>query len=305
MLPFEVTILGCSSATPTSDRHPSAQVLNVQGRLFLIDCGEGAQIQLRRFGIRIQKIDHIFISHLHGDHFFGLAGLLGTMHLLGRTKEIHIYSPEGLKEILELQNKYSETFLRFQVIHHVLDTKKQELILDTKILSVTTLPLEHRIPCSGFLFCEKQLPRNIIKEKLDELEVPLAYYNSIKAGNDFTKEDGTVIPNELLTKDPPIPRTYAYCSDTCYNEPLIEMIKGADLLYHEATFTVEMTERAKATSHSTAADAGTVASKAGVKKLIIGHFSARYKELEPLLEEAKTVFPETELAIEGRVYAVA
>ena len=304
MLPFEVTILGCSSATPTSERHPSAQVLNVQGRLFLIDCGEAAQIQVRKYGIRLQKISHVFISHLHGDHFFGLVGLLGTMHLLGRTNELHIHAPHGLREIIEVQHKYSDTHLRFPLVFHELDTKSETIILDDEKLSVTTLPLVHRVPCCGFLFREKPRPRNINKEKLEEYKIPLAYMNLLKSGADYTDENGKVIPNAELTLDPPPPRSYAYCSDTAYNESLISSVKHVDLLYHEATFTEDMRERAKETLHSTAKDAGTIANKAGVKKLLIGHYSARYNDLLPLLEEAQKTFPGATLAEEGKTYLV-
>ena len=304
MLQFEVTILGCSSAAPTSERHPSAQVLNVHGRFFMIDCGEAAQIQLRRYGIRIQKIERIFISHLHGDHFFGLVGLLSTMHLLGRTKELHIHSPEGLKEIIELQNKYSDTYLRFPVQFHVLDTEKEYTILEDDKICVSTLPLNHRIPCCGFLFREKPRLRNINKEKLEENKIPLAYINKIKTGSDFTNEKGETIPNSELTIDPPLPRTYAYCSDTAYCEALVPRIENVDLLYHEATFTKDMAERAKETCHSTASDAATIAKKAEVKKLLIGHYSARYNELQPLLDEAKSIFGAVELAVEGLIYIV-
>ncbi|HEY6162075.1 MAG TPA: ribonuclease Z [Bacteroidia bacterium] len=304
MLPFEVTVLGCSSATPTSDRHPSAQVLNVHGRLFLIDCGEAAQIQVRKYGIRLQKISQVFISHLHGDHFFGLVGLLSTMHLLGRSNELHIHAPHGLQEIIEVQHKYSDTHLRFPTVFHELDTKKETLIFDDEKLSVTTLPLLHRVPCCGFLFREKPRPRNINREKLEEYKIPLAYINLVKSGEDYTDENGKVIPNKELTLDPPPPRSYAYCSDTAYNEALVERIRGADLLYHEATFTEDMRERAKETLHSTAKDAATIAMKATVKKLLIGHYSARYNELWPLLEEAQKTFPGATLAEEGKTYLV-
>ena len=302
MLPFEVTILGSSSATPTSERFPSAQVINVHGRLFLVDCGEACQIQLRKYGIRIQKIEHIFISHLHGDHIYGLPGLLGTMHLLGRTKELHIHSPEGIEEILAVLNKYSDTFLRFPIVFHVLDTKMLTIILDDDKLSVTTLPLDHRIACCGFLFREKPRQRNIIKEKMVEYNIPMEYVNKIRLGADMKDEKGTIIPNSELTIAPPPPRSYAYCSDTAFYKPLIDQIKNVDLLYHEATFTKELKARAEETSHSTAEDAAGLAQQAAVKKLIIGHFSARYVDLQPLLDEAKAVFPNTELAREGLVF---
>ena len=304
MLPFEVTILGSSSATPTSKRFPSAQVLNVQGRFFLIDCGEAAQIQLRKYGVRIQKIEHIFISHLHGDHIYGLPGLLGTMHLLGRNKELHVHSPEGLQKIIEVIHEYSDTHLRFPLHFHVTDPNKSAILFEDEKITVSAFPLSHRIPCTGFLFREKPALRNVIKEKLQQYHVPFAYINKIRAGEDFRTDEGTVVSNTELTMPPSPVRTYAYCSDTSYSESLIEHIHGVDLLYHEATFSKDLSERAKETCHSTAEDAATIAKKAEVKRLLIGHFSARYNDLQPLLDEARAVFPDTLLAEEGLMVSI-
>jgi len=304
MAPFELTILGCSSATPTSSRHPTAQVLNVFERFFLIDCGEAAQIQLRKFKIKIQRIDHIFISHLHGDHYLGLPGLLGTMHLLGRDKELHIYSPPGLKEIITISHHHSNTHLKYNIVFHSIEEKSAATIFEDDKLSVETIPMNHRIPCYGFLFREKQRPKNIIKEKIEEYNIPVQEIPLIKDGKDFITQDGKIITNTELTTESPPPRSYAYCSDTIYNESYIEQIRNVNLLYHEATFASDMIERAKETHHCTAKEAGTIALKANVKQLIIGHYSARYRELEPLFAEAKQVFENTLLAIEGDTYKI-
>ena len=302
MLPFELTILGCSSATPTASRNPTAQVLNIHERFFLLDCGEATQIQIRRFKINIQRIDHIFISHLHGDHYLGLPGLLGTMHLLGREKKLHIYSPPGLKEIIDTNHFHSKTFLKYELVFHVIENKAT--IFEDDKLTVDTIPMNHRIPCYGFLFREKRLPRNIIKDKLVEFNIPVQEIQKLKEGNDFVSHDGTRILNQELTTDPPPPRSYAYCSDTIYNESFIAQIQNINLLYHEATFADDMAVRAKETYHCTAKEAGTIAEKANVQQLIIGHYSARYRELDVLLKEAKENFENTVLALEGNTYKV-
>jgi ribonuclease Z len=299
MSQFELTILGCSSATPTSTRNPTAQLLQVAGRFFLIDCGEATQIQLRKFKIKFQRIDHIFISHLHGDHYLGLMGLLSSMHLLGRTKDIWIYCPHGLDEIISVQLKYSATVLNYQIHFRFHDAGKQELVLEDEKLTVETILLNHRIPCCGFLFREKKKARNLKKEALEAYKVPLSAFHAIKNGEDYVAVDGTRIPNtELAHAEIPV-HSYAYCSDTCYDEEVIRQVKDVDLLYHESTFTEEMKKRAKETHHSTAMEAATVALKAGVKKLLLGHYSARYTDLSPLLHEARAVFPNAELAHEG------
>ncbi|MFI5149645.1 MAG: ribonuclease Z [Bacteroidia bacterium] len=299
MSSFELTILGCSSATPTSTRNPTAQILQVASHCFLIDCGEATQIQLRKFKIKFQRIDHIFISHLHGDHYLGLMGLLSSMHLLGRTKELFIYCPRGLEEIINVQLKYSSTTLNYQIHYCFHDTDKQEILFEDAKISVETILLNHRIPCCGFLFREKKKSLNLRKDRIEYLNIPIEAFQRIKNGEDFTTEDGKIIPNSELTH-PELPiHSYAFCSDTCYDESVIEQIKGVDLLYHEATFTEEMKQRARETHHSTAADAARVALKAGVASLLIGHYSARYTDLTPLLLEARSIFNETQLSYEG------
>lgn len=296
---FEVTILGSSSATPIYQRHPTAQVLQVHERFFLIDCGEGTLIQLNRYQIKFHRINHIFISHLHGDHYLGLMGLLSTMHLQGRKTELTIFGPEALWEIIEVQLRHSQTVLRYPIRFQAVDPSVSTVLFEDDSLRVSTIVLSHRIPCTGFLFEEQPRPRKIIKEKLAEYAIPLESYTSLKAGEDLILEDGRVVPNAEVTTAPPAPRRYAYCSDTIYDERLIDIVKGVELLYHEATFLHDLADRAAETYHSTARQAATIAKKSGVKRLIIGHFSARYKSLYPLLEEAKEVFDNTTLAMEG------
>jgi ribonuclease Z len=296
---FELTILGCSSATPTSTRNPTAQLLNVAERFFLIDCGEGTQIQLRKYKLKFQRINHIFISHLHGDHYLGLMGLLSSMHLLGRTVDLHLYSAPELKEIIEVQLKHSQTQLRYTIVYHPHRYIANDLIFEDNKVEVRTILLNHRIPCCGFLFTEKPILPNISIETLKKYRIPVDQIMNIKNGADYITADGTTVPNSELVSQQHQPRSYAFCSDTCYDERIIESIKGADLLYHEATFMDDMKERAKETYHSTTLQAATIAQKAGVKQLMIGHYSARYKDLRPLLDEAKSIFENTVLAVEG------
>lgn len=300
---FELTILGSSSATPAFNRNPSSQLLNINEKLYLIDCGEGTQTQLYRYRIKPGRIDQIFITHLHGDHFFGLMGLLSTLHLNGRTKEIDLFGPSALMEIIELQLKHSETVLRYPLHFHPLRTDKAEIIFSNADITVETIILEHRIPCTGFLFREVPRKKRILNEKLTEYNIPLSYIPQLKEGKDYSDSSGATIPNAELTRDPLPPRSYAYCSDTIYTERFLSQITGVDLLYHESTFMHDMLERARETYHTTALQAGQLAKKAKVKKLIIGHFSARYKELEPVLTECRTEFENAWLAIEGERYA--
>lgn len=302
---FELTILGCSSATPTSSRNPTAQLLNVAERFFLIDCGEATQIQLRKYKIKFQKINHIFISHLHGDHFFGLMGLLSSMHLLGRTNELHLYCPAELQEIIEIQFKHSQTYLKYKIEYHPHRYIANDLLFEDNKVEVRSILLNHRIPCCGFLFKEKPILANISKETIKEYEIPVEQILPIKNGADFINHDGKLIPNHKLVSNRLKPRSYAYCSDTCYDERIIEVIKGASLLYHEATFMNDMQGRAKETFHSTTIQAATIAQKAEVQQLMIGHYSARYKDLQPLLDEAQGVFKNTLLAVEGQSMQVA
>ncbi len=301
---FEVSILGSSSATPIYQRHPTAQVLNIHERLYLVDCGEGTLIQMNRYKIKFHRINHIFISHLHGDHYLGLVGLLSTMHLQGRVSELHIYCHEHLKEIVDIQLKYSETTLRYPLHFHFHNPLQPELIFEDENIEIRTIILNHRIPCTGFLFSEKPGLRKLIKEKLHEYQIPVEVYQDLKNGNDFITADGNKISNSELTADPRLSRTYAFCSDTSYDERIIPYIKNINLLYHEATFLSDKAGRAKETFHSTSAQAALIAKKANVKRLIIGHFSARYKNLYPLLEEAREVFTETTLAIEGDTFKI-
>lgn len=297
---FELLILGSSSASPTSERNPSAQLLNVAERYFLIDCGEGTQMQLRRFKARFQSIDHIFISHLHGDHFFGLPGLLSSMHLLGRTQDITIYCPKPLKGILDLMNAASDTLFNYKV-HWVFTTNTGlELLFQDDKVEVFSFPLKHRIFCTGFLFREKPLLRNVRKEKLEELNISTADILNLKKGADVVNKDGVLIKNSEVTIEPPQGRVYAYCSDTIFHPALCEYIKDADLLYHESTFLDDQLERAKKTYHSTAKQAAEIASKSGAKKLLLGHYSARYGNLEEFLVQANEVFNNCELAIDGK-----
>ena len=289
---------------PAYGRFPSSQLVEIQNQFILIDCGEGTQMQLSRYGSNLHRINHIFISHLHGDHFLGLLGLLFTMHLNHRTTDLHLYSHEGLNEIIITQLKYSNSALRFKLIMHLLSPGKQEIILDTKHFTVETIPLVHKIDCSGFLFREKTKPRRIDKNKIPE-NITLLQLASLKAGADIVDDSGKVLyNNEELTFAPRKSRSFAYCSDTAYHEGIIEQIKGVDLLYHEATFMEEEKDKAVETMHSTAVQAARIATHANSSKLLIGHFSARYRELDALLFEAKAVFPNTFLAIEGESFVI-
>ena len=302
---FQLTILGTSSALPTSNRYPTAQVLNVLGRFFLIDCGEGTQTQMRKYKIGFSRINHIFISHLHGDHIFGLIGLISTMVLLGRINDLHIYSHSELQKflLLQLQFLYVEE-IPFKIIYHPLNFKKEQKIFEDKKVTVYSFPLSHRIPTCGFRFEEKPALPNLIPEKINEYQIPIRDRQRIKEGGDFLASDGRIIPNKELTINKHQPRTFAFCSDTRYDESYIESVRNVDLLYHEATFAGNNQELAQNTFHSTGKDAATVALKAEVGKLIIGHFSARYKDHTIILKEAQSVFPETMAIAEGDVIQV-
>ncbi|MCX6248619.1 MAG: ribonuclease Z [Bacteroidetes bacterium] len=301
---FSVTILGSNSAIPTLTRNPSAHLLNVNERLFLIDCAEGTQLQIRKFHVHFQRIQRIFISHLHGDHFFGLIGLLNTFHLLGRKEEIHLYGPPQLKEILDLQLEVSLTTLNYPLLFYPLSFSGFNLIHEDEKVTVHSFPLLHSIPTCGFLFREKTQLRKIRKKILTDVDIPVSERHNLKLGKDFVDAQGRVFRNDELTQDPPSPRSYAYCSDTAYTESIVPFIRGCDLLYHETTFMQNMAASAREKLHSTTLDAATLAKKAGVKKLMIGHFSARYDEIEPLLEETRSVFPGTILAEDGITIAI-
>ena len=301
---MKLTILGSSSALPTSERYPSAHVLNAHERLFLIDCGEGTQMQMRKNRIRFGKINHIFISHLHGDHIFGLYGLLSTFNLMGRKVPLHLYAPEKYDKILLSHLLDFDIHLNFEIDFIPLAGKDPFRILDDKHITVVSFPLEHRVPSFGFVFREKQADRKIIKEAITKFNIPIAKILSIKKGEDFITSTGEVIKNKDITLAPSEPLSYAYCSDTKYFRRLPSFVKGVTVLYHEATFDKTKNDLAIVTGHSTTLHAATVASKAGVGTLIIGHFSARYKEIDALVEEAKSVFPGTCAAIDGRSYEI-
>lgn len=301
---FEVSILGSSSATPTVDRHPSAQYLNVREHHMLVDCGEGTQIQMLHYRLKYNRLSHIFISHLHADHYLGLAALIYTMNFHHREEVLHIYGPEGLKEILDMHFRISGTELRFHIQHHVTTNTGKELLLENDQLLVYSFPLRHRIATCGFLFREKITQRKLNAERCEFYNIPYQFFDQIKSGEDFVLPDGTLLKNEELTREPAPARAYAYCSDTIYNEDILEHIHGVDLLYHESTFLHELKERAAETFHTTARQAALIARKAEVKRLIIGHFSARYNNLQELLNEATEVFGNTELATEGRTFFV-
>ena len=301
---FDVTILGCGSASPTSYRNPSAQVVQVQDRSILIDCGEGTQMQIRKNKIRMQKICHILISHLHGDHYFGLVGLLSTFHLLGRDKELHIYAPSDLKEIIYTQLKASKTYLKYPLHFHSLNFTEKSLLFEDKKIEIHSFPMRHSIEVCGFLVNEKIHPRKINRKAIDAFEVPTYKINSIKDGADFISDDGSEVSNSKLTFDPSPSFSYAYCSDTSYFPDLCDSILNCTALYHEATFGKELEKLAKQTKHSTAEQAALIAKEAMVGKLIIGHYSARYTDLNPLLCEAKEVFENTFLASDGMCFSL-
>ncbi|MBL3658589.1 ribonuclease Z [Fulvivirga sediminis] len=296
---FELKILGSNSATPAYGRHHTAQLLRVKSHNFLIDCGEGTQIQLSRYKCKALRINHIFISHLHGDHYLGLMGLIFTMHLLQRKDDLFIYGQKGLQEIITTQLKYSDTSLNYKIHFHELQNDCSELLFEDKLLTVHSFPLNHRIACCGFLFKEKPKPIRLNKEKLPE-NISLAQIGDLKKGLDIIDDEGNVLyKNSDITLPPRKSRTYAYCSDTKYDESILPYISDADLLYHEATFLEEKAIWAEKTFHSTTTQAATIAKMAGVKHLLIGHYSARYKDLSPFLNEAKSVFENTSLATEG------
>lgn len=304
MEPFRVHILGCGSALPTLKHHSSSQVIEIRDKLFMVDCGEGTQMQLRRSRLRFTKINTIFISHLHGDHCFGLIGLISTFGLLGRTAPLHIYAPKEMEEILSMQIDFFCTALGYDVVFHGVETTEEKVIYEDRSLTVTTIPLLHRKPCCGFLFKEKQMLPHIRREVFDAYGVPLSQVNNIKNGQDWITEEGDVIPNKLLTKPSEPARSYAYCSDTKYMPELYKCIKDVDLLYHESTYMDEDSDKAILYNHSTAKEAAMVAKAADAKKLILGHFSARYEDEQLLLDEAKGVFENTFLANEMVVFDV-
>lgn len=297
-----VTILGNNSALPAFDRHPTSQVVTLDDQLFLVDCGEGTQMQLARYKIRWGRINHIFISHLHGDHYFGLPGFLNSMGLLNREHDLHLYAPAPVREILQLQFEAANTALPYQLHFHALE--KEMVLLKTERLKVSCFTTRHRIPCFGFRFEQVKPPRRLNPEKAVQYEIPAAFYDRLKWGENYTNKKGDLILNEWVTDPAPKPKSYAYCADTIYDEDLIDKVQGVDLLYHETTYLKDLHERAAARFHATTVQAAQIALKAKVGRLLIGHFSSKYDKLDLFEEEAKEVFPNTSLAIEGVTYKV-
>lgn len=302
---LKLTILGCHSASPRVNAHPTSQFLEIKNHSFLIDCGEGTQVQLRKYGVKFSKIKHIFISHLHGDHIYGLVGLISTFRLLNRETELHIYAPKGLKEIITLQLKLSNSWTNYPLLFHELSNTKSELIFEDSKVEVYTIPLNHRIYTNGFLFKEKIGERSLnIKAIQKHNEIEVCDYQNLKVGRDFILKNGTILKNETLTLNPEKPKSYAFCSDTAYYPEIIPLIKNVDCLYHETTFLNDKQELALKTKHSTALQAATIAKNATVKQLIIGHYSGRYKNIEDFKIEAQSVFKNTLLAEAGSVFEI-
>ncbi|PCI34670.1 MAG: ribonuclease Z [Flavobacteriaceae bacterium] len=302
---MNLTILGCHSATPRVNAHPTSQFLDINNRTFLIDCGEGTQVQLRKYKLRFSKIQCIFISHLHGDHYYGLIGLISTFMLHKRSQELHIYGPKGLKEVITLQLKLSKTWINFGLFFHELTSKSSEIIYEDDKVEVHTIPLKHRVYTNGFLFKEKEGDRKLNMAKIIKYdEIERCDYRNLQLGKDFKNSDGSLVNNQILTFAPNPAKSYAFCSDTMYTESIVPIIKNCDLLYHETTFLKDKNTLAKTTMHSTALQAGSIAKAANVKKLIIGHFSSRYTNLNDFKQEAQEVFENTELASAGKEFVV-
>ena len=299
---MKLTILGCYAATPTKHTNPTAQVLEIRNHIFLIDCGEGTQVELRRSSVKFARIKHIFISHLHGDHFYGLIGLISTFMLLGRNTDLHIYGPKGLKELTLLQLKLTKSWTSYTLCFHELESKESEIIFEDDKVTVTTIPLEHRVYTNGFLFKEKEKERTLNINAVLNYDIEKCYYQNIKKGRDVTLDSGEVIPNEKLTFDPPKSKGYAFCSDTQYFPPIIDQIKDVDALYHEATFLDKHDQLATKTKHTTAKQAAMIAKAANVGQLILGHFSTRYNGFNEFKEEAETIFENVVLADDGKVF---
>ncbi len=301
---MKLTILGCYAATPRTLSNPTSQVLEIKNRVFLIDCAEGTQVQLRKSKIKFSKINHIFISHLHGDHFYGLIGLISTFMLLNRENDLHIYGPKGIKEIILLQLRASDSYSGYNLYFHELTSKESVTVFEDEKVIVKTIPLSHRIYTNGFLFQEKNIERKLNFETIENYSIDKVYFNKIKFGGDVTLEDGTIVPNSELSF-PPLPvKSYAYCSDTKYDENIIPIIENADYLYHESTFLESEEALSEKTMHSTAKQAATIASKAQVKNLILGHYSTRYSSIELFKEEAQTIFPSVHLAEDGKEFSL-
>jgi ribonuclease Z len=297
-----VTILGNNSAVPAFDRHPTSQVVTLDGNNYLVDCGEGTQIQMINYKIRRSKISHIFISHLHGDHYFGLVGLINSFSLLGHSQELHVFGPSQLKEIIELQLRVADTQLCYPL--HIHAITEPATLVDNNKLTVRCFRTNHRIECYGFVFEEKKQPRRLNNVKALAHDIPYSFYERLKNGEDYTRKDGSMVLNEWVTDEGTPGKMYAYCADTKYDESILPHIMGADMIYHETTYLDNLRDRAEARFHSTTRQAAMIAQKAGAKKLLIGHFSSKYDTLEDFEREAKEVFPATELALEGVAYKV-
>lgn len=304
MEPFKVHILGCGSALPTLQHNASSQIVELREKLFMIDCGEGTQIQLRRSRIHFSKIIAVFISHLHGDHCFGLPGMISTFGMTGRTAPLHIYAPAAFEPILEQTLSFFCQGLEFKVVFHAVDTTQNKVVYEDRGLTVETIPLQHRIDCCGYLFREKPILPHIRRDMIDFYKIPISQINNIKAGADWVTAEGEVIANSRLTTPAEPARSYAYCSDTRYIKTLHELVKGVSMLYHESTYSAEDAERARLYWHSTSQDAAKVARDASVGKLLLGHFSARYNNESQLLEEAKEIFPNSYLTREGATFDI-
>jgi ribonuclease Z len=300
---MKVTILGNNSALPAFGRHPTAQIVSVYGDDLLLDCGEGTQVQMQRFGFKWRKTQHIFISHMHGDHYFGLPGLINSMSLLGRTAPLHLYAPKELKPILDQILTVADTVLSYEFFFHPLPEGAEKLV-ETDSFIVTCFPVCHRIQCHGFLIERKTRGRKLLPDKCREYEIPAYFYDRLKQGEDYIHKDGRVVKNEWVTENGPAIKRYAYCADTGFTESFLEHIKGADTIYHECTYLEPDGEKAQARFHSTARQAAMVAQMAGAKQLLLGHFSSKYRDLEPFREEAAAVFPNVQVTIEGAAYEI-
>ncbi len=299
---MKLNILGCYSATPRAFTNPTAQVLEINNHIFLIDCGEGTQVQLRRHKVKFNRIKHIFISHLHGDHCFGLAGLISTLHLLGREADLHIHAPKGLKESVLLQLKLGKSYTNYNLIFHELTSIGSEVVFEDEKVTVSTIPLDHRVYTNGFLFQEKEGERKLDMNAILNDDIAVAYYRKLKQGFDVTNERGELIRNETVTKPPRPSKSYAFCSDTAFKEDIVPIIKNVTVLYHESTFLEQHEKLAKPTKHCTAKQAATIANLANVETLILGHYSTRYGNINLFKEEANTVFNNVLLADDGKVF---
>ncbi len=300
---MKVTILGNNSALPAFGRNPTSQIVSVYGEYLMMDCGEGTQVQMQKHGLRWRKLSHIFISHMHGDHYFGLHGLINSMSLLGRVAPVYLYGPAALKPMLDAVLHEADTVLSYP-LHFKPLSEGSELLIDTDTFKVTSFPTEHRIPCHGFLVESKTKGRKILPIQCKEQDIPRSFYDNLKAGEDYIREDGTIVKNEEVTTDGPRPKKYAYCADTLYTDSFLKYIEGADTIYHESTYLHDNAEKAAARYHSTSVQAAEIAKKAGAKQLLLGHYSSKYRDVTPFRAEAREVFPNTHTSIEGNTYDV-